>query len=283
MIFLAKENDAFDGVEEGYESSWDEISSVSSYNHLKEDMHKAFGSSLSLRSIAARSSNRGSVYLEDCTSISSNFALPQLSVAEVLHDSTGDALSPDRSSAIASPSQQLKFPKTLSVDDDTRVSSASRNAESGASEGYVRGRSYNIRLDDEVLLRFSPKNSESNYYFSDMIGGTLTFFHEEGPRRCLELTIALEMMETISRHFVHPSRRHSPIITKVQSDHHEVVADLLETSFLFSMPMDGPLTFYTCYVSVQWALRFEFLTTPKNVDWTRWVQLIEGARYSNVI
>lgn len=88
----AKVNDAFDGVEEGYESSRDEISSVSSYNHLKEDMHKAFGSSLSLRSIAARSSNRGSVYLEDCTSISSNFALPQLSVAEVLHDSTGGKL-----------------------------------------------------------------------------------------------------------------------------------------------------------------------------------------------
>ncbi|KAL2503473.1 Rgp1 [Abeliophyllum distichum] len=274
----AKVNDAFDGVEEGYESSRDEISSVSSYNHLKEDMHKAFGSSLSLQSFAARSSNRGSVYLEGRTSISSNIALPRLSVAEVLHDSTGDALSPDRSSAVASPSQHLKHPKTLSVDDDTRLSSASRNVESGASEGYVRGRSYNIRLDDKVLLRFSPKNSESNYYFSDMIGGTLTFFHEEGARRCLELTITLEMTETISRRSVHPSRRHSPTITKVHSDHHEVVADLVQTSFLFSIPMDGPMTFSTHYVSVQWALRFEFLTTPKNVDWTRYEHplLIEG-------
>lgn len=70
-------------------------------------------------------------------------------------------------------------------------------------------------MDDQVLLRFSPKNSESTYYFSDMvgavlidisdtlydlifffflvlliliqIGGTLTFFHEEGARRCLEV------------------------------------------------------------------------------------------------
>ena len=37
------------------------------------------------------------------------------------------------------------------------------------AEGFIRGRSYNIRLDDQVLLRFSPKNSDSTYYFSDMV------------------------------------------------------------------------------------------------------------------
>lgn len=133
-------------------------------------------------------------------------------------------------------------------------------------------------MDDQVLLRFSPKNSESTYYFSDMIGGTLTFFHEEGARRCLEVLITLETSETINRRFVHPSRRNSPTITKIQSDHHEVVADLVQTSFLFSIPMDGPMSFSTPYVSVQWALRFEFLTTPKHVQWTRYEHplLIEG-------
>lgn len=110
-----------------------------------------------------------------------------------------------------------------------------------------------------------------------MIGGTLTFFHE-GARRCLEVSITLEISETICRRFVHPSRRNSPTITKVQSDHHEVVADLVQTSFLFSIPLDGPMSFATPHVSVQWALRFEFLTTPKNVDWTRYDHplLIEG-------
>lgn len=129
-----------------------------------------------------------------------------------------------------------------------------------------------------MLLRFSPKNSESTYYFSDMIGGTLTFFHEEGSRRCLELSITLEMTETISRRYVHPSRRHAPSITKVHSDHHEVVADLIQTSFLFSIPMDGPMSFSTHYVSVQWALRFEFFTTPKNADLSRYEHplLVEG-------
>ena len=38
-----------------------------------------------------------------------------------------------------------------------------------AAEGFTRGRSYNIRIDDQVLLRFSPKNSDSTYYFGDMV------------------------------------------------------------------------------------------------------------------
>ncbi|KAI3460662.1 hypothetical protein Pfo_017325 [Paulownia fortunei] len=269
----AKVNEAFDGVEEGYESSRDEISSVSSYNLMKEDINKTFGSSLSLQSFAARSSTRGSLYVEGRTSISSNMALPRLSVAEVLHDSFGDS-----SPTVVSSSQPPKHVKVLSAEDDSRIPSASGSIESGAPEGVVRGRSYNIRLDDQVLLRFSPKNSDSTYYFSDVIGGTLTFLHEEGARRCLELSITLEAKESINRHFVHPSRRHSLTITKIHSDHHEVVADLVQTSFLFSIPMDGPMTFSTCYVSVQWALRFEFVTTPKNVDWTRFEHplLIEG-------
>lgn len=61
---------------------------------------------------------------------------------------------------------------------------------------------------------------------------------------------------------------------QVHSDHHEVVADLVQTSFLFSIPMDGPMSFSTRHVSVQWSLRFEFFTTPKNVDWTRYAYFL---------
>ncbi|KAK2405963.1 hypothetical protein QL285_041755 [Trifolium repens] len=267
-------NDIDDGVEEGYDSSRDDISSVSSYN---PNMVRGFGSSLSLRSSSARSLNRDALEGHR-TSLSSNIALPRLSVAEVLSDSGGDALSTQKSFTMVSPSEQQKFGKP--AEDDAGVSSS---PEAGAveplsSEGFVRGRSYNIRLDDQVLLKFSPKNSDSTYYFSDMIGGTLTFFHEEGARRCLEISVTLETSETINRRFVHPSRRNSPTITKVQSDHHEVVADLIQTSFLFSVPVDGPMTFSTPHVSVQWVLRFEFYTTPKYLDWTKYEHplLIEG-------
>ncbi|KAB1999312.1 hypothetical protein ERO13_D12G137700v2 [Gossypium hirsutum] len=239
----ARVSDTNDGVEEGYESSRDEISSVSSYNPLKENLFKSFRSSLSFESTTARSSNRDGPYHDiDYSSLPSNVGLHRLSVAEVMHDSNTD-----KSLAVLSQSQQQAPARTL-YPDVTGVSSAP--TESVASEGFIRGRSYNIRMDEHVLLRFSPKNSESTYYFSDMIGGTLTFFHEEGARRCLE----------------------------VQSDHHEVVADLVQTSFLFSIPMDGPMSFSTPHISVEWALRFEFFTTPKNLDWTRYEHplLVEG-------
>ncbi|KAB2052735.1 hypothetical protein ES319_A12G142100v1 [Gossypium barbadense] len=239
----ARVSDTNDGVEEGYESSRDEMSSVSSYNPLKENLFKSFRSSLSFESTTARSSNRDGPYHDiDYSSLPSNVRLHRLSVAEVMHDSNTD-----KSLAVLSPSQQQAPARTL-YPDVTGVSSAP--TESVASEGFIRGRSYNIRMDEHVLLRFSPKNSESTYYFSDMIGGTLTFFHEEGARRCLE----------------------------VQSDHHEVVADLVQTSFLFSIPMDGPMSFSTHHILVEWALRFEFFTTPKNLDWTRYEHplLVEG-------
>lgn len=78
----------YDGVEEGYDSSRDDISSVSSYNPMRESLNRGFGSSLSLRSSSARSLTRDVSTLEGFrTSLSSNMALPRLSVAEVLSDS----------------------------------------------------------------------------------------------------------------------------------------------------------------------------------------------------
>ncbi|XP_071703092.1 uncharacterized protein [Rutidosis leptorrhynchoides] len=268
----ARANETFDGVEEDHESQRDDVSSVSSYNPGMGSLQKAFGSSLSLQSSTARSNH------DQRSTMSSYMAPPRLSASEVLYGTSVDNLSPRRSSEIVSSSQQPRSPKSLLMDDDSRASAVPRTVEPVASEGFIRGRSYNIRLDDQVLLRFSPTKPESTYYFGDMIGGTLTFFHEEGTRRCLELSVTLELSETISRRSAHPSRRHSPTITKIQSDHHEVVADLVQTSVLFSVPMDGPMTFSTRHVSVQWVLRFEFFTTPKNVDWTRYEHplLIEG-------
>ncbi|KAG7013397.1 hypothetical protein SDJN02_23563 [Cucurbita argyrosperma subsp. argyrosperma] len=280
-------NDIYDGIDEGYDSSRDEISSVSSYNPMREPFHRTFGSSLSLQSSAGRSSIKDAPFIEgERLSLSPNVARPRVSVAEVLYDSA-DVASSQKSFAAVSPSQALSFEKNQLTDDDVGVASSPmpKIIEPVASEGFIRGRSYNIRVDDQVLLRFCPKNSDSTYYFSDMIGGTLTFFHEDGARRCLEVSITLETSETVSRRFVHPSRRNSPTIVKVQSDHFEVVADLIQTSFLFSIPINGPMSFSTPHVSLQWALRFEFFTTPKNVDWTRYEHplLIEAREKSEWI
>ncbi|KAI9071409.1 hypothetical protein K1719_046628 [Acacia pycnantha] len=176
LVLPVRANDINDALEDGYDSSRDEVSSVSSHNPVKHNLHRSFGSSFSLHSSSARSLTRDP--LEGSRmSLSSQMALPRLSVAEVLHDSAADVLSPQ------------KFRNPFSAEEDAGVSSSPEAAaiNSASSEGFIRGRSYNIRLDDQVLLKFSPKNSDSNYYFSDMIGGTLTFFHEERARRCLEV------------------------------------------------------------------------------------------------
>ncbi|KAE9457537.1 hypothetical protein C3L33_10561, partial [Rhododendron williamsianum] len=222
----ATPNETYDGVEEGYESSRDEISSVSSYNPTKENLHTAFGSSLSLQSSVGRFSNPDASYLKERTSIHSYMPLPQLSVAEVLYDSGGDILTPRKSSATGSPSQQLKHSKSLPTDDDLRVASVP-----GAVE---------------------PLACNSLLYLFYVDRGTLTFFNEEGSRRCLELSITLEMSETINRRFVHPSRRHSPTITK------GIHLFLLGLLYVNSMPLN--------YTSFSKPLKLLSL-----VEWRKWV------------
>lgn len=142
-----------------------------------------------------------------------------------------------------------------------------------AAEGFTQGRSYNIRMDGQVLLRFSPKNADSSYYFSDTVMAVSSHFayfsktlpasnqlfswmvfffpdrwnsyilpwrqSQKMPRGksiqfktssiyiywdllnltisiCFQVSVTLETLETINRRFVHPSRRNSPTLTKVQ-------------------------------------------------------------------
>ncbi|KAL2920991.1 Formin-like protein 11 [Bienertia sinuspersici] len=331
QIFLhtnVRANDIYDGVEEGYDSSRDEVLSVSSYNPSRDSLHKAFGSSLSLQGSASRSFreplhaeadeviHNSSVGEQSCCYPSSNrlffFLILQIQCS-LLPD-----ILPTKSPVAVSP---RGYSKTFSKDEAERIASSPIGTTETvkaffAAEGYLRGRSYNIKLDDQVLLRFSPKKSDSNYYFSDMIGGTLTFFHEEGARRCLEVNnffskyyhckrrllyclsglnhlgdfrnykpticscISKELPYTYKGEtfFLRQLRKNKATLFYVHCDHHEVVADLVQTSFLFSVPMDGPMSFSTPHVSVQWTLRFEFFTTPNNIDWSRFGHplLVEG-------
>ncbi|XP_042420005.1 uncharacterized protein LOC122008355 [Zingiber officinale] len=265
-------NENIDVVEEGYDSSKDEVSSISSYNPNRGNTDLPYRT-LSLQSTASRLSNNDFHQLQSERTVRSYVPLTQLSVAEVMDDSgEGVILPQDKpNDALYTPSssmqrsyQDFEFHKN-----DTTLPHTPKPVEPSLSEGFVHGRSYNIRIDDRILLRFSPKNTNSTYYFGDMIGGTLTFFHG-GIRSCLEVAITLEIAETINQRFVHPSRRSSPTIIKILSEHQEVVADLVQTSFLFSIPIDGPMSFSTPKVSVQWSLRFEFFTTPKDLDLTRY-------------
>ncbi|KAL3695876.1 hypothetical protein R1sor_009952 [Riccia sorocarpa] len=141
---------------------------------------------------------------------------------------------------------------------------------SSPSMRYLRGKTYNIRINDQVLVRFAPRNPDSTYYFGDTVSGTLTFLREEGARRCLEVSVVLETREILNPSYLHPSRKNSSVISKVQSEYFETVCDMLNSHFIFSVPLDGPASFSTPLISVQWILRFEFVASPPHVDWSKY-------------
>ncbi|XP_008664338.1 uncharacterized protein [Zea mays] len=270
----SKANDNAD-LEEGYDSSKDEVSSVSSYNPSKANREFSLGSSLSTQSLSSRLSTSEPFYNQvERPNFPSYSPIPGLSVSEISDDHDGGSVAPQRNLNLLLPDHpsngQRVSPDFDLSKDDVGLPLTPKNVEPAGYEGFTRGRSYNIRIDDQVLLRFSPKNSDSTYYFGDMIGGALTFFHGTGNRRCLEVSITLETSETINPRALHPSRRGSPTVTKLHSEHHEVVSDLHHTSFLFSIPIDGPMSFSTSKVTVQWSLRFEFFTTPEGTDPARY-------------
>ncbi len=47
-----------------------------------------------------------------------------------------------------------------------------------------------------------------------------------------------------------------------------MVCDMTNTHFVFSVPMDGPPSFSTPLLTVQWILRFEFVASLPDVNWS---------------
>lgn len=85
----ARASEIPDGLEEGYESSRDEISSVSSYNPARGNIDLAFRNSISLQSLAQRSSSQEFSNIQrEYSGSPSYMTLPHLSVTEALHDPT---------------------------------------------------------------------------------------------------------------------------------------------------------------------------------------------------
>ncbi|AQK47116.1 hypothetical protein ZEAMMB73_Zm00001d026579 [Zea mays] len=236
-IQLSKANDNAD-LEEGYDSSKDEVSSVSSYNPSKANREFSLGSSLSTQSLSSRLSTSEPFYNQvERPNFPSYSPIPGLSVSEISDDHDGGSVAPQRNLNLLLPDHpsngQRVSPDFDLSKDDVGLPLTPKNVEPAGYEGFTRGRSYNIRIDDQV-------------------------------------SITLETSETINPRALHPSRRGSPTVTKLHSEHHEVVSDLHHTSFLFSIPIDGPMSFSTSKVTVQWSLRFEFFTTPEGTDPARY-------------
>lgn len=133
-----------------------------------------------------------------------------------------------------------------------------------------RGRTYNIRIDDEILVRFTPRRPESTYYLGDVVAGMLTFPRSPNSRECLAVSVLLETQEVVNPLVLHPSRKATgtrdhhlaPVyVPQIQTEFHEVTAHLHATHFIFTIPMDASAAFATPLVSLQWVLRFQFVST----------------------
>ncbi|KAM3192682.1 hypothetical protein ACQJBY_065791 [Aegilops geniculata] len=169
-----KANDNTD-LEEGYDSSKDEVSSVSSYNPSKSNTDFPIRTSTSTLSLSSRLSMNEALYSQgERPTFPSYNAIPRFSVSEISDDHGGGPVSPlrklDHLHLDRRPSNGERF--SLDSDrpkDDVGLPLTPKHVEPSGSEGFMRGRSYNIRIDDQVLLRFSPKNSDSTYYFGDMV------------------------------------------------------------------------------------------------------------------
>lgn len=90
----ARANENVDGFEEGYDSSRDEVSSVSSYNPAKANVDFVHRNSLSMQSMSTRLST-SELYNShgEHSGFPSYAALPRLSISEVIDDPGGGMVS----------------------------------------------------------------------------------------------------------------------------------------------------------------------------------------------
>ncbi|CAM6041352.1 unnamed protein product [Sphagnum compactum] len=83
------------------------------------------------------------------------------------------------------------------------------------------------------------------------------------------VSAVLETQDVLNPSSAHLSQKNSSTITKVQAEYYEVVCDMTNAHFVFSVPMDGPPSFSTSLLTVQWILRFEFVASQLDVNWSK--------------
>jgi len=116
--------------------------------------------------------------------------------------------------------------------------------------------SFNITKKSDHLVKLSL--NKKIYQLGDVIKGSFDFFAATIP--CFQVSVRLELEESIEPSFCNPSRAKKPIIKNTFAEHHELTYSTLHSSFSFQIPIEGAQEFATELVSVRWLLQFEFIT-----------------------
>ncbi|PRP76135.1 hypothetical protein PROFUN_10636 [Planoprotostelium fungivorum] len=93
----------------------------------------------------------------------------------------------------------------------------------------------------------------------DVIKGILDFSSCSEKTRCYQVSIRLEMEESICAERVN-STRAGKAMTRVAAEHHQMLRNHRNSSFSFQIPSDGTQEMLTDMVNVRWRLNFEFIT-----------------------
>ena len=81
-----------------------------------------------------------------------------------------------------------------------------------------------------------------------------------------EVIAAKLVVSSRSRQQPQHEQQNGCAIRKVQAEFVEYTSDTLHTSFIFTVPMDGPCTFSNNLFSIAWYICFEFITVAKGKE-----------------
>eukprot|EP00898_Chlorokybus_atmophyticus_P000634 jgi/Chlat1/1571/Chrsp123S00081 len=131
----------------------------------------------------------------------------------------------------------------------------------------IWGRTFNIRLGEHPLVRFSLSNPSAVYLLGDTVSGILDFScsRKGAVVQCQQVTVTLETEEIIAPEHLHRSIQ-SGSIRKVHTEFQELCTDTLITNFIFTVPIDATAAFTSSLASFRWLLCFEFVALQQPPD-----------------
>jgi len=124
---------------------------------------------------------------------------------------------------------------------------------------------WKIDKGQNALLQLSL--NKTVYQLGELLHGTFEFEHKAASR-CHQVSVWLETVESVPEALRNSIKGKAPF-RKQYCEHHELTLHALQTHFTFQLPVEATQEFSTAVISLQWMLRFEFLTTdpkqPTNV------------------
>ncbi|CAG8632155.1 8546_t:CDS:2 [Acaulospora morrowiae] len=126
---------------------------------------------------------------------------------------------------------------------------------------HMRKANYDICKNNQCVAQLCLL--KTSYRLGDIVIGTLNFAEAVIPT--YQVSITLENSETVEPSIANrPQPQIARVTRKVHGEHHEFCLNAQRISFAISIPTNCTPDFATTGVKLQWYLRLEFITGPKD-------------------